>query len=155
MSSIEQLSDAAAVTALLRVASEWAEQRGLEATVVVAQTYGRAGAAVAGSPGWARGAPEPTPEAGIFARRMLEAMVGGLDAEVATWTDQAVKKARAEASAQVLDPISLSIVGVIIIGGILAARVKRIGSVEFYEGVPKELADVLKAGAGIAAPDSK
>src|SRR3954463_6869589 len=44
-----------------------------------------------------------------------------------------------------LDPVSLGILGGILIGAILAARVTRIGSVEFAEGIPDKLPDVVQA----------
>jgi hypothetical protein len=53
------------------------------------------------------------------------------------------------AKVQALDPITLSIGGIILIGAILAARVKKIGNVEFYQGLPKETADVIKAAASV------
>ena len=46
--------------------------------------------------------------------------------------------------------MSLGIIGGIVIGSILAARVKKIGPVEFYKGVPKELGDVLSAAGKFA-----
>lgn len=49
---------------------------------------------------------------------------------------------------EVLDPVSLRILslGGILIGAILVARVKQFGPVEFYEGIPAKLPDVVRAG---------
>ena len=151
MNEIEKLSDVAAVNALSSVVTEWSNHRGLESLVIILQTQHRVPAAFEGSPDWAKGVPQASPEAGVFSRRMLRCLDSGTDDEVIAWTRLAVK-AQFEAAGHVVDPLSLSIIGGIIIGGILAARVKKIGSVEFYEGVPKELADVMKAGASIAPP---
>jgi hypothetical protein len=150
MEEIDKLSDAAAVKALVGVVREWSNKRGLEALVVVYQVQQRASAALDKSPKWASTQPEASPESGKFARKMLHALATGNDDEVAVWTRHAVKS-QSVAAAHV-DPITLSILGGIVIGAILAARVKKIGTVEFYEGVPKELADVIKVGSSIATP---
>jgi hypothetical protein len=150
MENIEKLSDAGAVKALSLVVADWSKRRGLEALMVVSQTQQNAIASLQKSPPWAGGKPDATPDAGRFARKMLVALADGSDDEVAAWTNTAVK-AQFDAVAYV-DPLTLSIIGAMVIGGILAARVKKIGAVEFYEGVPKELADVLKVGAQVAAP---
>jgi hypothetical protein len=49
-------------------------------------------------------------------------------------------------TSEVLDPESLRILGGILIGLILVARVKRFGPVEFYEGIPAKLPDVVRTG---------
>jgi hypothetical protein len=151
MQTIEKLNDAGAVKALAEVTRKWGQHRGVEALVVLTQARQRQKAAFEASPAWAIDTPEATAEAGSFARKMLVSLATGNDDEVISWTETAIK-AQAEATAHVLDPITLSILGGIIIGGILAARVKKIGPVEFYEGIPKELGDVMKAGAAIAVP---
>ena len=46
----------------------------------------------------------------------------------------------------------MAIGGTILIAAILAARVKSIGPAEFYEGIPPELTDVLKAASSIVVP---
>jgi hypothetical protein len=154
MEEIQNMSDVAAVKALSRVVREWSNRRGFEALVVVLQARQQVGAAFDKMPSWAREAPQASPEAGEFARKMLSALVGGDDDEVASWSRAAVKS-EFEAAAHVLDPVSLSILGGIFIGSILAARVKRIGSATFYHGIPKELGDLMKAGAGVAVPSQK
>ncbi len=73
-------------------------------------------------------------------------IANGEDAFAARWVDVELKNLQ-DAKAEVLDPFTLAILGATLIGCILAARVSKIGSVEFYQGVPKELADVLKAAA--------
>lgn len=54
-------------------------------------------------------------------------------------------------TSEVIDPASLSILGCMLIGAILAARVKRLGLVEFYEGIPNKLPNVVRAGLELAA----
>jgi hypothetical protein len=76
----------------------------------------------------------------------MAAILSSDDDEAAMWARAAVRRASAR-SGQLLDPISLGIAGAILIGSILAARVKKVGPVKFYEGLPKELGSVVKAGA--------
>jgi hypothetical protein len=87
-------------------------------------------------------------DAGPLAKSALLAILDGQDDEVEAWARAAVRHT-SEGAAHLLDPISLGILGGILIGAILAARVKRAGKVEFYEGVPKELGDII-SGAGKA-----
>ncbi len=148
--SIAKLSDQAAVMALSMVAEEWLRQRGLEAHVVIDGARKRTPESYDAVPSWAGDIPTVTAESGDFARRMLAALRSGADEEVSVWTERAIDEV-SQAKGHVVEPLSLAIGGVILIGAILAARVKKMGSVEFYEGVPKELADVMKA-AGAGAP---
>jgi hypothetical protein len=55
-------------------------------------------------------------------------------------------------TSEVLDRVFLRILlgGGMVIGAILAARVKQVGPVKFYEGIPVKLPDVLRAGAKLA-----
>jgi len=50
-------------------------------------------------------------------------------------------------TSEVPDPVSLRILlgGGILMGIILVARVKQVGPVEFYEGIPAKLPDVVQA----------
>jgi hypothetical protein len=148
---IEKLSDAAAVNALAGVVKRWSEKRGFEALAVVLQTRHQAGAAFGKIPSWAAAEPQATPESGQFARRMLASLISGSDDEVAGWA-RASLPGELAATAHVLDPFSIILIGVLAIGGILAARVKKVGPVEFYEGIPKELGDIMKTGASVMLP---
>ena len=141
------LSDRAAIVALSKVASSWLASRTPEATRSLLVTTLAQGTSSSGIPGWALDPEESEQEAGTCARVALAAILEGTDDEAAAWARAAVRQA-SDAVAHLLDPVSLGIMGGILIGSILAARVKRIGGVEFYEGVPRELADVLKAGVG-------
>jgi len=151
MDEIAKLTDVAAVKALSSIVIAWSNHRGLEALALALQTRHQASTAFDESPDWAKGVPSASPESGAFARKMLGYLASGSDDEVSAWTRSAVK-VQLEPRGQAVDPISLSIVGVIIIGGILAARVKKVPGAEFYEGIPKALADVMKAGASMALP---
>ncbi len=144
---LQQLSDEDSVKAISLIAESWMANRGREVYVAFHGTMARAGDAYKNLPVWARDAPVVTKESGAFARRMLGALNDAQDEEVRVWTDEALRKVH-EPTAHI-DPVTLSIGGAILIGAILAARVKKIGSVEFYEGVPENLAKVIKAAASI------
>jgi hypothetical protein len=141
---IEQLTDANAVSTLTSVAKRWVAERPTDAVNAVMGVVSDAGSAamrVAESP---VGRTEVTPETANLSRAMLVELASGNDDEVIVWVEDAVSEAEG-IGAQVIDPISLGIIGGIIIGSILAARVKKIGPIKFYKGVPKELGDVLSA----------
>ena len=82
---------------------------------------------------------------------MLSALMNGTDNEVTMWTEQALKEV-SEAQAQALDPVSIALMGSILIGSILAARVTKIGSVELEKDLPASLGDVLKAAFSFVSP---
>lgn len=157
MDNASRLSDGMAIQALCDVVRRWSTHRGFEALLIATRTRELAAVPISQAPSWAVATPETSPAAGAFARKMLEVLTTGEDDEVAIWAQTAVRTAldkQAATVAHVLDPISISIAGGILIGAILAARVKRIGPVEFYEGVPKELADVVKIGASVSTPNA-
>jgi hypothetical protein len=146
----KDLSDTAATEALCKVAREWIKNYGLEVYQVYYQIREVTSDKFQKLPAWVKGSPEEvTDESGQFARDMLTALRNGVDDEVQEWTDSAIQKVN-ESKAHVLDPLTLGIGGLILIGAILAARVKKIGPVKFYEGIPDNLADVLKAGASVS-----
>ncbi len=147
--NIRQLGNEDAVKALSLVAEAWMINRGREVYLTFHRTIQKAGDSYSSLPDWAREDPTATNESGDFARRMLTALIDAEDEEVRVWTVEALKTVY-DPKAH-FDPITLSIGGVILIGAILAARVRKIGPVEFYEGVPENLAKVLKAGASIAS----
>lgn len=147
---ISSLGDKAAIGALSRVASLWLAQRTAEATSCLFLATAGEGAP-SRIPGWALDPQESEADAGASSRIALIAILEGTDDEAAAWARASIQET-SQGMAHVVDPVSLGIMGGILIGAILAARVKRIGKVEFFEGVPKELAEVVKAGAGFAGP---
>ena len=151
--NIKKLNKEAAVKALSLVARRWLENRGLEAFVVVDGAKRKAESGYQEIPAWASGEASPDDESGDFSRKMLIALSDSEDNEVRSWTSEALREV-ATAKAYIIDPLTLSIYGVILIGPILAARVKTIGAVEFYECIPKPLAGVIKAGASIIVPEA-
>lgn len=150
---INDISDVAAVEALCKVAREWLQRRGLEVYQIYFETREIAATEFQQLPEWIKRKPEDLKdESGPFARAMLLALCNGTDDEIKEWTNAAIQEVDV-AKAHLLDPLTLGIGGLILIGAILAARVKKIGSVEFYEGIPENLATVLKAGASCTPVD--
>jgi hypothetical protein len=99
-------------------------------------------------PAWVIDSRKSADEAGPLARSALLAIAEGTDDEASAWARTAVKHA-SETVAHLIDPISLGILGGILIGVILASRVKKIGKVEFYGGVPPEVADIVESAARV------
>lgn len=145
---IQKLNDNDAVNALSLVVDAWMSHRGREVYLTFHGTLQKAADSYSTLPAWARENPIATKESGDFARRMLEVLIDAKEDEVREWTRDALKVVYTTKAH--VDPITLSIVGAMLIGAILAARVRRIGPVEFYEGVPENLAKVIKAGAAVA-----
>ena len=81
----------------------------------------------------------------------LSAILEGDQYEARNWVEDELDHLE-EARAQVLDPVSLIIIGGTLIGIILASRVKKIGDLEFYEGVPKETLDIIKHAIAVIIP---
>jgi len=157
---VGSLSDEAVVRAFGDVVSSWANYRGLEVLIAWQAAARKEESLDQELPGWSRETLESAiknPETATHCRKMLKVFLESDDNEVVTWTRSALDK-YSEAQAQVADPLTIlalgSVYGIIIIGSILAARVKKIGSAEFYEGIPKELAPVIKAGSSIQLPNS-
>lgn len=144
---VGSLGDKAAIAAIAQVARSWLLRRTPEATGALVTALAPTGDSVPAMPDWVLHPSESEEDAGRIARLALAVIVEGTDDEASSWAVAATKQA-SEATAHVLDPISLGVFGAILIGAILAARVKKVGPVEFYEGIPPELADVLKAASG-------
>ncbi len=149
MPGTDDLSDSAAVRALAVIVDRWFTERGSEPYVLLEGTRRLAGPAYRALPNWAVNQPteEASSDEGAVARFLLGLLIDAKDDEVSLWTAEALKRVR-ETGAQVIDPLTSAIWGAIIIGAILAARVKKVGATEFYEGVPKEIGEFLKAVPG-------
>jgi hypothetical protein len=148
MTDVDALSDKAAIAALSNVAQAWLSARPGQAGDALVGAALVGGSNFAALPSWAVDARVADEESGDVARYALTAILDSDDAEAVTWARAAVDQTSV-ATAQILDPVSLGILGGVLIGAILAARVKKVGSVEFYEGIPKELVDVLNAGTKV------
>lgn len=140
------LSDDQANAALADLVKRWSEARGLE-LVAVWQALEK-GAHAHGGTEVLAAAIKDDPD---LARRILDA-VAGSETEAAEWAEAAIAGAR-QAKGHIFDPLSLGIIGTTLVSLVLAGRVKKIGSVEFYKGVPKEITQIVKAAASKVSVD--
>ena len=149
MSEIAQLTDRQAITAVHALVVQWCEARGVE-PLVAWQALNQA--SPGGLPGPLAAYSEDDPTAAAICRKVLEVVIDGENPDARRWAAGAVSAAR-QPKGQIFDPISLAIIGATAIGLVLAVRVKRIGPVQFYEGLPegtdKVVGATAKAMAGI------
>ena len=148
MSKVDELTDVMAIEAIALVSQSWFEERGLEANGVLRQSEDYARRQNLAIPEWATEPGIVTAESGRACRFALDSMLTAEDEQVRSWARTAVDKVAGE-KVQALDPISIAVGGLVLGALILASRVKKVGpdGIEFYEGIPKELANVLKAAA--------
>jgi hypothetical protein len=143
-SAAETLGNEAAVKAARDIAEAWFNTEGWEAHLAVDEVRTAATDALRELPPWVARPDSDLERAGAFSRYVLAALEDPTVPEVKDWVGKAVADAQ-ELKAQAIDPVTLGIGGAILIVAILAARVRRIGSaVEFFEGIPEELVDILK-----------
>jgi hypothetical protein len=133
LSEIENLSNRGAITAVRALVVQWAEARGTETLAAWQTITEAAGDNKLPAPLVAK---DDDAEAAAICRKILAVVIDGGDADARRWARGAIANA-GQPEAQIFDPVSLSIIGATTIGLVLAARVKRIGNVEFYEGLPK------------------
>jgi hypothetical protein len=152
---IHDLSNAAALEVLQIVVEKWISERGLEFYRAYSEVLGGTGNAFLALPAWITGTPTVSDKAGKLARHLLIYLAQSRDDEVKLWTQNAIDEV-ADPEVHMIDPLTLTILGVIVIGAILAARIGPVdiegGRVEFYEGLPPELADILKAFVTVLSP---
>jgi hypothetical protein len=160
MNDVDRLDDTLAVKAVADVTEKWFDERGLQAHTVITKTQSYARRQDFSLPVWATEEVTDqqslvTPESGEACRTALKFLLNSDDPEVRSWTRTAVYEAN-QTHVQFIDPLTLAVGGLVLGGLILAARVRRIGpdGVEFFEGIPEELANVLRAGANFLGPSS-
>jgi hypothetical protein len=151
MTDVEQLSAEQATVAANFVVQEWIRAAGLEA-LALWQAIEKARKDQGPIETWVADPKSNDPEVAELCRHILKVFLNtptakGLDFR--RWAQQGIDKAT-QARGHVLDPVSLLIGGTLLIGLVLAARVKRIGDVEFYEGIPENVADLVKATSSMA-----
>jgi hypothetical protein len=149
---VEQLSGTMAVEILRTVARKWLENRGVEAFVVIDNIRRKYGSEYDSLPAWLSVRPnDASTELVVLSKLALSAILDGDDSASKEWVEEELKDLK-QAHAHAVDPITLVILGATIIGIILASRVKKIGDIEFYEGVPKETVDIVKHATTIPFP---
>lgn len=149
---IKQLNGPDAVQVLRNVARKWIERPDIEAFLVIDDIRRKYAAQYDNPPSWLLTTPEhAAPELVAASKLALSAILEGESSEAKNWVEDELDNLD-QARAQMLDPISIAIIGSTIIGIILASRVKKIGNVEFYEGVPKETLDIVKQATSVMIP---
>lgn len=149
---IEQITGDDAVQVLRNVARRWIERPDVEAFIVIDDIRRKFGAQYDNPPTWLLASPEhASDELVAVSKTALSAILEGERSEAQNWVEDELDDLN-QARAHVLDPVSLAIIGGTIIGIILASRVKKIGNVEFYEGVPKETVDIVKHASSVMIP---
>jgi hypothetical protein len=142
---ISPLSDEQCVGLLRLIARRWFEHAGVDAFVVYQRVQGCVDERKIAVPLWIEGsAKHASADLVKTSRVALETIADGKDGAAKAWLQEAIEDLES-AHAHMFDPLTLSIFGATLIGCILAARAKKIGSVEFYKGLPPELAKVIKA----------
>jgi hypothetical protein len=145
--AVKSLTDAAALRAVGRVVKEWFEADGWEALQVVVPLTLKVGEKKSEMPAWLIDSSASKTEAAKAARAALDVVLRGDNKDARRWVEVAIKE-EGEPKGHVVDPVTLiAVTGMVFMGIILAARVKKVGEkgVEFYEGVPKEVVEIVKA----------
>jgi hypothetical protein len=141
---ISRLSDEQCVGLLRLIARRWFEHAGVDAFVAYQRVQGYVDEHKIAMPPWLEGSAKDAPADLVKTSRTALETIAGADEAARAWLEAEVEDLKA-AHAHMFDPLTLSILGATLIGCILAARVKKIGSIVFYEGLPPELAKVIKA----------
>jgi len=141
----EKLTDVQLVQAVALVAQRWLKDEGLEAFKAYSEVVQKSAELDVALPEWAMGKPAPNKETAEACSVALDLLLSTPDSKVRTWAQAAVKETQT-ARPNVLDPFTLSVGGVVLVGVILAARVKKVGpkGVEFYKGLPTGLSKLLE-----------
>lgn len=145
------LTDEQSVGLARIMARRWIEQSGVEAFVAFQQVQSQLLTKGLILPDWIDLLPsEASPELVSTSRTILRAIADGENESARIWLESELDDLR-QARAHMGDPVTLSIVGATLVACILAARVKKIGSTEFYKGLTPELAKIIKAaGLGLS-----
>jgi hypothetical protein len=155
MIAVSELKDQRAIDAANFVVREWIKSAGLEAMALwqaidkVTNTQGPAEASVAD--------PKVCDPAVVakLSREMLEVFLDGrppgTGPNYRKWAQQGIRQVT-DAHGQVVEPVSALITGTILIGLVLAARIKKVkkDGVEFYPGLPN-LSKIVAAASSMAS----
>jgi hypothetical protein len=145
---IDEISDEMAVSILRRISKKWIEERGGEAFIVYNNVRETFSSQYIDMPSWLYEKPESaSANLANISRLALNTILNGQDVEARNWVTTEMDDLE-KAYAQ-FEPITTLLIGATIIGIILAARVKRIGDIEFYQGVPPEAVEIIKYASTI------
>lgn len=146
---IGKLNDELAVYSLKKVVRKWFENKGFEAYCVVSSAQLKSGIFLHNLPDELTTDEAVNSELGDMSRYALKSIVDGDNDEITSWVNEVLDEVE-KPKAQAFDPLTWGVIGLVVIGLVLASRIKSIGSaVEFYEGVPKEVVDIVKAGSSV------
>jgi hypothetical protein len=153
---IDELTDDQAVRAVHLLAARFLEADGVTAQVVLQEVRKRVAKERVELPYWATAGMRVNKASGVMCRTLLEAVIAGKDKKSREWARGAIARA-IQPAGQAIDPITGALVGTFLIALVLAAlRVKRIkvggAEIDFYEGVPKETADIIEKAAKVVIP---
>jgi hypothetical protein len=154
MTAVSQLTDEQAITAANFVVQEWAKVAGLEALALWQVIDKERKAQKEPIDASILEPKADDPEAAMLSRRMLEAFLDapqGSGPDFHGWAQDGIAKVT-RVEAHVLDPVSMILVGTLLIGLVLAARVKSVGpaGVVFYQGLPPSLSNLVKIASSMA-----
>jgi hypothetical protein len=143
-----EISDSTAINALQSVGADWTDRNGKEAVQMVRRLYDYMIDQKIHLPEWVNEPTKNVAEAALAARAALGLLAEDADhPDTSDLTTNALLP-RPGAVQHVIVPVTG---GFILVGLILAARVKKIGKdgIEFYPGIPKELSKVLNAARSL------
>jgi hypothetical protein len=147
--TVDLLTDRQANTAAHFAIREWISHSGPEA-LLIWQRLDKLRADVDPLERWIIDPSADEQKAAVISRKILKTFldVGQFrNADFSRWAREGIKLAT-EPGAQIFDPVSAGILGTLAIGLVLAARVKKIGSTEFYEGLPPGLEKIIRSVIG-------
>lgn len=149
--TISDLSDVEVVDLLRVVARKWIEQPSAEAFIINQRVELYLRDQDLEVPQWSfLESDKAGSELVQASKAALQCILDGENDVAKEWINEELNR-KGEIRAQALEPVSLAILAATLIGCILAARVKKIGNLTFYEGLPKELGTVLKEAGGAIA----
>ena len=145
---IDKLTDQQAIEVVQYVIQEWVKRSGLDALSTWQQLQ-RATVIAGADDSWVMSATNDAPGAPALSRKILSIFLDSARPDLIRWTREGLDRAN-EVRANALDPVTLSLVGMIAIGLVLAARIKGINrdGVIFYQGIPDGLSKVIKLVLG-------
>jgi len=136
---INDVPDSRVAELFKQFSSKWVDQNGLTAVGVMETFYAEGGM---NSAYISQLQNQPTTEDIAFIRRCMIAYVDSGDPFIAKCIEDALEREEVAVAQSGLATMALA--GLIAIGLVLAARVKRIGDAEFYQGVPPEVVKILE-----------
>ncbi|MGF1580370.1 MAG: hypothetical protein ACFCD0_13490 [Gemmataceae bacterium] len=146
--SIDDLTDEAALRVATRLSESWFKLEGWEAFTAVNPIDRKVVASKDAMPEWVIDPAASKSDAAGVAKLALKVVLEGDNTKAKEWVGAALREEE-KPKGHALDPFTAIIGGVVLVSLVLAARVKKIDGkgVEFYEGLPEGLGDIIKTVA--------